>query len=42
MNVITDEDETGYGNWLKSEEDISFSNNVDELDKKRGNCVKMN
>jgi len=35
MNVITNEDETGYGNWLKSEEDISLSNNLDELDKKK-------
>lgn len=35
MNVITNEDETGYGNWLKSEDDISLSNNVDELDKKK-------
>ena len=35
MNVITNEDETGYGNWLKSEEDISLSNTGDELDKKK-------
>jgi hypothetical protein len=35
MNVITNEDETGYGNWLKSEEDISLSNDVNELDKKK-------
>ena len=35
MNVINDEDETGYGNWLKSDNDISLSNNADELDKKK-------
>ena len=35
MNVITNEDETGYGNWLKSEDDISLSNDVNELDKKK-------
>ena len=35
MNVIKDEDETGYGNWLKSDEDISSSNNLDELDRKK-------
>jgi hypothetical protein len=35
MNVITNEDETGYGNWLKSEDDISLSNDANELDKKK-------
>jgi hypothetical protein len=35
MNVINNEDETGYGDWLKSDDDISLSNNVDELDKKK-------
>jgi hypothetical protein len=35
MNVINNEDETGYGDWLKSDNDISLSNNMDELDKKK-------
>ena len=35
MNIMEDEDENGYGKWLKSDEDISPSNNLDELDKKK-------
>ena len=35
VNVMKDEDENGYGNWLKSEEDVSQANDASELDRKK-------
>ena len=35
VNVMKDEDENGYGDWLKSEEDVSVSNDANELDRKK-------
>ena len=35
VNVLNDEDEAGYGQWLKSDEGVSLSNNLDELERKK-------
>ena len=35
VNVAKDEDEAGYGQWLKSDEGVSLSNNLDELERKK-------
>ena len=41
VNVMKDEDENGYGNWLKSDDDVSLSNNLDELDRKKRHLSLM-